>query len=156
MSRSSLNTGYSCDSRSGVGISVQGPDLRAVPVASCLHQSRRGGPSSLERTRCTHSQLPRQLAHICTVSRTVVCTQGRAQAPKPVGSSGQLEKEQTCANAEDLFSRHGVEFGQPDSTPHPGRCSVGTELPQDFIRQDGGPIQTLSEAPEAYDCSGDS
>ncbi len=141
----------------GSGISVQGPALRAVPVTLCLHQSHRGGSSSPERTRCAHSQLPRQLAHTCTVSQTVVCTQGCAQAPTPVGSSGQLGKEQTCANAEDLFSRHGVEFGQPDSTPHPGTCSVGTELPQDFIRQDGGPTQTLSEAPEAYDCScGDS
>ncbi len=43
-------------------------------------------------------------------------------------------KEQTLANAEDLFSRHGVRFGQPDSTPHPGTWSVGAELPQDFIR----------------------
>ncbi len=32
-------------------------------------------------------------------------------------------------------------FGQPDSTPHPGTCSVGAELPQDFIRQDGGPTE---------------
>ncbi len=31
----------------GSGISVQGPALRAVPVASCLHQSRGGGPCSL-------------------------------------------------------------------------------------------------------------
>ncbi len=39
------------------------------------------------------------------------------QAPQPVGFSGQLGKEQTCAsaliciqiNAEDLFSRHGVD-----------------------------------------------
>ncbi len=28
----------------GLGISVQGPALRAVTVASCLHQSREGGP----------------------------------------------------------------------------------------------------------------
>ncbi len=85
-------------------------------------------------------------------------TQGPgAQAPQPVGPSGQLGKEQTRANTEDLFSRHGVGFGQPDSTPHPGTCSVGAELPQDFIRQDGGPTETLSEAPGAYGCScGDS
>ncbi len=54
------------------------------------------------------------------------------RAPQPVGFSGQLGKEQTRANAEDLFSRHGVGFGQPDSTPHPGTCSVSAELPQDF------------------------
>ncbi len=72
---------------------------------------------------------------------------------RPVGFSGQLGKEQTRADAEDLFSRHGVGFGQPDSTPHPGTCSVGAELSQDFIRQDGGPTETLSEAPGAYGCS---
>ncbi len=78
-------------------------------------------------------------------------TQGPGtQAPQPVGSSGQLGKEQTRANLEDLFSRHGVEFGQLDSMPHPGTCSVGAELPQDFIRQDGGPTETFSEAPGAY------
>ncbi len=75
------------------------------------------------------------------------------RAPQPVGFSGQLGKEQTCANAEDLFSRHGVGFGQPDSTPHPGTCSVSTELPQDFIRQDGGLTEILSEAPGAYGVS---
>ncbi len=142
----------------GSGISVKGPALRAVPVTSCLHQSHGGGPCSPERTGCAHPQLPRRLAHTCTVSRAVVRTQGPgAQAPQTVGPSGQLEKEQTRANAEDLFSRHGVGFGQPDSTPHPGTCSVGAELPQDFIRQDGGPTETLSEAPGRYGCScGDS
>ncbi len=45
-------------------------------------------------------------------------------------------------------------FGQPNSTPHPGISSVGAELLQDFIRQDGGSTETLSEA---YGCScGDS
>ncbi len=80
-----------------------------------------------------------------------------AQAPQPAGPSGQLGKEQTRANAEDLFSRHGVRFGQPNSTPHPGTCSVSAELLQDLIRQDGGSTETLSEAPGAYGCSrGDS
>ncbi len=74
-----------------------------------------------------------------------------------LGPSGQLGKEQTRANAEDLFSRHGVLFGQPNSTPHPGTCSVSAELLQDLIRQDGGSTETLSEAPGAYGCScGDS
>ncbi len=142
----------------GTGVSVQGPALRDVPVASCLHQSRGGGPCPPERTRCAHSQLPRRLAHTRTVSQVVVCTQGPgAQAPQPAGPSGQLGKEQTRANAEDLFSRHGVRFGQPNSTPHPGTCSVSAELLQDLIRQDGGSTETLSEAPGAYGCScGDS
>ncbi len=43
----------------GTGVSVQGPALRAVPVASRLHQSRGGGPCPPERTRYAHSQLPR-------------------------------------------------------------------------------------------------
>ncbi len=142
----------------GTGVSVQGPALRAVPVASRLHQSRGGGPCPPERTRCAHSQLPRRLAHTRTVSQAVVCTQGPgAQAPQPAGPSGQLGKEQTRANAEDLFSWHGVRFGQPNSTPHPGTCSVSAELLQDLIRQDGGSTETLSEAPGAYGCSrGDS
>ncbi len=142
----------------GTGVSVQGPALRAVPVDSRLHQSRGGGPCPPERTRCAHSQLPRRLAHTRTVSQAVVCTQGPgAQAPQPAGPSGQLGKEQTRANAEDLFSRHGVRFGQPNSTPHPGTCSVSAELLQDLIRQDGGSTETLSEAPGAYGCScGDS
>ncbi len=87
-----------------------------------------------------------------------MCTQGPgAQAPQPAGPSCQLGKEQTHAKAEDLFSWHGVGFGQPNSTPHPGTCSVCAELFQDFIRQDGGSTEILSEAPGAYGCScGDS
>ncbi len=96
----------------GSGISVQGPAFHAVPVTLRLHQSRGGGPCPSERTGFAHSQLPRRLAHTCTVSQAVVCTQGPgAQAPQPAGPSGQLGKEQTRANAEDLFSRHGVGFG---------------------------------------------
>ncbi len=56
-------------------------------------------------------------------------TQGfGALAPQPVGPSGQLEKEQTLPDAEDLFSLYGVGLGQSDSTPHAGTCSVGVEL----------------------------
>ncbi len=69
-----------------------------------------------------------------------------------LGLRVQLGKEQTRANAEDLFSRHGVGFGQPNSTPHPGTCSVGAELLQDLIRQDGGSTEILSEATGAYGC----
>ncbi len=150
MSRSSRDTGIPAIRVRGSGISV--------PVASRLHQSRGGGPCPHERTGCVHSQLPRQLAHTFTVLQAVVCTQGPgAQAPQAAGPSGQLGKEHTRANAEDLFSRHGVGFGQPNSTPHPGTCSVGAELLQDFIRQDGGSTETLSEDPGAYGCScGDS
>ncbi len=147
MSISSRDTAFPVIYVRGSGISVQGPAFWAIPVASRLHQSHGGGPCSPERTGYARPQLPRRLAHNSKVSRAVVRTQGPgAQAPQPVGSSGQLGKEQTRANTEDLFSRHGVGFGQPDSTPDPGSCSVGAELPQDFIRQDGGPTETFSES----------
>ncbi len=56
-----------------------------------------------------HSQIPRQLAHTSSVSGSVMRTQGfGALAPQPVGPSGQLRKEQTLPDAEDLFSRYGV------------------------------------------------
>ncbi len=60
-----------------------------------------------EQGVCT--QLPRRLAHTGSVSGSVMQTQGfGALAPQPVGPSGQLGKEQTLADAEDLFSRYGV------------------------------------------------
>ncbi len=41
-------------------------------------------------------------------------TQGHgAPSPQPVGTSGQLGKEQTLPCADDLFSRYGVGLGQP-------------------------------------------
>ncbi len=43
-------------------------------------------------------------------------TQGfGAFATQPVGPSGQLKKEQTLTNAEDLFSRYGVGLIQSES-----------------------------------------
>ncbi len=139
------------------GISVQGPALRAVPVAPCLHESCGGSPCSHERTGCSHSQLPRRLAHTGSVSGQVVRTQGLgAFTPQPVGPSGQLGKEQTLPDAEDLFSRHGVGFGQSDSTPHAGTCSVGVELLEYVQEQDSGPTETISEAPGAYGSYGGS
>ncbi len=66
---------------------------------------------------------------------------------------GQLEqkkKEQTLPDTEDLFSGYGVGFGRTDSTPHTGTCSVGVELPEYVQEQDGGPTETVSEAPGAY------
>ncbi len=49
-----------------------------------------------------------------TVSGPVVQTQGHgALSPQPVGTSGQLGKEQTLPCAENLFSRYGVGLGKP-------------------------------------------
>ncbi len=132
-------------------ISVQGPPLRAIPVASCLHQGRGGSPCSIKGSRHSRSQLPRRLAHTGPVSSTVVRTQGHgAWPPQPVGALGQLGKEQTLPCAEDLFSRHGVGLGQPHSTSLSGACSVDAELPGVFPAQEGGSTETLSEAPGAY------
>ncbi len=139
------------------GISVQGPALRAVPIAPCLHESSGGSPCSLERKGRVHSQLPRRLAHSGSVSGSVMRTQGfGALAPQPVGPLGQLEKEQTLPDAEDLFSRYGVGLGQSDSAPHAGTFSVSVELLEYVQEQDGGTTQTVSEAPRAYGSCGGS
>ncbi len=109
MCRSFRATGHFCSLRSKDEHISTGPTLRAVPIAPCLHESSGGSPCSLERTGRAHSQLPRRLAHTGSVSGSVMRTQGfGALAPQPVGPSGQLGKEQTLADAEDLFSRYGV------------------------------------------------
>ncbi len=106
-------------------IPVQGPPLRAIPVASCLHQGHRGSPCPAKGSRHSRSQLPRRLAHTGPVSSTVVQTQGYgAQSPQLVEASGQPGKEQTLPYAVDLFSRHGVGLGQPHSTSLNRACSV--------------------------------
>ncbi len=135
----------------GASIPVQGPSLRAIPVASCLHQGRRSSPCTIKGSRHSYPQLPRRLAHSGPVSSTVVRTQGYgAQSPQPVGTSGQPGKEQTLPYAEDLFSRHGVGHGQPHSTSLRGACSVNAEMPGVSPAQEGGSTETFSEAPGAY------
>ncbi len=135
----------------GASIPVQGPSLRAIPVASCLHQGRRSRPCTVKGSRHSYPQLPRRLAHSGPVPSTVVRTQGYgAQSPQPVGTSGQPRKEQTLPYAEDLFSRHGVGLGQPHSTSLRGACSVNAEMPGVSPAQEGGSTETFSEAPGAY------
>ncbi len=71
-----------------------GPPLRAIPVASCLHQGRGGSPRSVKGSKHLLSQLPQHLAYTGPVSSAVVRTQGHgAQSPQPVGASGQMGKE---------------------------------------------------------------
>ncbi len=144
MSQSSLDTDHSPLCVRRTSISVQSPPLRAIPVASCLHQGRGGSPCSIKGSRHSRSQLPRRLDHTGPVSSTVVRTQGHgAWPPQPVGASGQLGKEQTLPCAEDLFSRHGVGLGQPHSTSLSGACSVDAELPGVFPAQEGGSTETF-------------
>ncbi len=135
----------------GASIPVQGPSVRAIPVASCLHQGRRSSPCTVKGSRHSYPQLARRLAHPGPVSSTVVRTQGYgAQSPQPVGTSGQPGKEQTLPYAEDLFSRHGVGLGQPHSTSLTGACSVNAEMPGVSPEQEGSSTETFSEAPGAY------
>ncbi len=69
-------------------------------------------------------------------------TQGfGALASQPVGPSGQLGKEQTLADAEDLVSRYGVGFGQSDSAPHAGTRSVGVELHEYVQNRTAAPLK---------------
>ncbi len=135
----------------GASIPVQGPSLRAIPVALCLHQGRRSRPCTIKGSRHSYPQLPRRLAHPGPVLSTVERTQGYgAQSPQTVGTSGQPGKEQTLPYAEDLFSRHGVGLGQPHSTSLRGACSVNAEMPGVSPAQEGGSTETFSEAPGAY------
>ncbi len=134
-----------------IDLKDEGPSLRAIPVALCLHQGRRSRPCTVKGSRHSYPQLPRRLAHSGPVSSTVVRTQGYgAQSPQPVGTSGQPRKEQTLPCAEDLFSRHGVGLGQPHSTSLGGACSVNAEMPGVSSAQEGGSTETFSEAPGAY------
>ncbi len=53
--------------------------------------------SPRERMGCAYSQLPRRLAHTCTVSQAVVCTQGPgAQAAGPSGTTGKRANSCQC------------------------------------------------------------
>ncbi len=107
---------------------------------------RKVAEAALERTGHEHSELPRRLAHTGSVSGSVMRTQGfGAFATQPVGPSGQLKKEQTLTNAEDLFSRYGVGLIQSDSGHHAGTCSVGVELLEYGQEQDGGITETILE-----------
>ncbi len=54
------------------------------------------------------------------------------------------------ADAEDLFSQYGVGFGRSDSASHAGTRSVGVELLEYVQEQQGGPTESVSEAPGAY------
>ncbi len=89
----------------GSGISVQGPALRAVPVASRLHQSRGGGPCPSERAGCAHSQLPRRLAHTCSLAGSCLHTGTWCSSTSACWAFGSTGKRaNSCQRRGSLFS----------------------------------------------------
>ncbi len=131
-----------------LGMAVQGPPLRALPVSPCVHEGCRGRPYPVTGSRRQDPQLPRRLAYPSPIQRAVGRSQGLdAPAPQPVGASGQLGKEQALPCAENLFSRCGVRLGEYDGTPHGGTCPSSAELPEFLQRQECGTTETVSEAP---------
>ncbi len=100
-----------------LGMAVQGPPLRALPVSPCVHEGCRGRPYPVTGSGRQDPQLPRRLAYSSPIQRAVGRSQGLgAPAPQPVGASGQLGKEQALPCAENLFSRCGVRLGEYDGT----------------------------------------
>ncbi len=133
------------------GMAVQGPPFRARPVSPCVHEGRRRRPYPVTGGGCQDPQQPWRLAYPSPIQRAVGRSQGLgAPASQPVGSSGQLGKEQALPCAENLFSRCGVRLGEYDGTPHGGTCPSSAELPEFLQRQECGTIETVSEAPGAY------
>ncbi len=120
-------------------------------VSPCVQEGRRRHPYSVTGGGRQVPQLPRRLAYPSPIQRAVGRSQGLgASAPQPVGSSGQLGKEQALPCAENLFSQCGVRLGEYDGTPHGGMCPSSAELPEFLQRQECGTTETVSEAPGAY------
>ncbi len=112
-----------------LGMAVQGPPLRALPVSPCVHEGCRGRPYPVTGSGRQDPQLPRRLAYSSPIQRAVGRSQGLgAPAPQPVGASGQLGKEQALPCAENLFSRCGVRLGEYDGTPHGGSSFRGRNV----------------------------
>ncbi len=133
------------------GMAGQGPPLRALPVSPCVHEGRRRRPYPVTGSGRQDPQLPERLAYPSPIQRAVGRLQGLgAPAPRPVGASGQLGKEQALPCAENLFSRCGVRLDEYDGTPHGGTCPSSAELPEFLQRQECGTTETVSEAPGAY------
>ncbi len=119
-----------------------------IPVPPCLYKGCGGRPCPVTESR---HQDPRRLAHRGSVARAVVRSQGPgAPAPKPVGVSGQLGKEQALPRAENLFSRYGVRLSEYDGASHQRAHPVRAELPEFLQRQVSCTTETLSKAPGAY------
>ncbi len=134
-----------------LGMAVQGPPLRALPVSPYVHEGCRGRPYPVTGSGRQDPQLPRRLAYSSPIQRAVGRSQGLgAPAPQPVGASGQLGIEQALPCAENLFSRCGVRLCEYDGSPHGGTCPSSAELTEFLQRQECGTTETVSEAPGAY------
>ncbi len=115
MSRSFQGSGHSTVCLQRACISVWGSSLRAVPVSSRLYEDCRGCPCPSQGSGHSHSQLPRWLADPSSLARIGLCTQGHGpQPPSPIGTLGQLGKEQTVQRISFL----GVELDLVTMTAH--------------------------------------
>ncbi len=121
-------------------ISVQGPALRAVPIAPCLHESSGGSPCSLERPQ----RLAQSQDQLCEHRDLVLSHLSQ------LGLRVNWEKSKLFPMQRISFLGMKFGFGQSDSTPHAGTRSVGVELLEYVQEQDGGTTETVSEAPGAY------
>ncbi len=118
-----------------LGIAVEDPPPRALPVSLCLYEGRRERTYPATGSGHQGPQLPRRLAYIGPIQRAVVRSQGLgASAPQPVEASGQLGKEQALPCAENLFSRCRVRLGGYDGTLHGWACPSSAELPE-FLKR---------------------
>ncbi len=98
-------------------MAVQGPPLQSFPVPPYIYESRGGCP--LRKVGITILNYLDDWLHYGPVTRAVVRSQGSgAPVLHPVGSSGQLGKEQTLPCAADLFSRCEVGLVEYASMSH--------------------------------------
>ncbi|XP_073670349.1 uncharacterized protein [Paramisgurnus dabryanus] len=121
----------------GSGIPVQSFTVRAVSPSPCVQESSGGSVKAPQRERCSHIGLPRRLAYNSAFSADALRAQRfNASASRPFGSSGQLGKEQTLPNAEDLFPRYGTGLdrfiGAFDRRARP----VNSDLPRFISREE--------------------
>ncbi len=79
---------------------VQGP--RALPVSPCLYEGRRGCPYPASGSGHQGPQLPRRLAYLGPIQRSVERSQGLGASAGGFGSTGKRASSPLCR--ESLFS----------------------------------------------------
>ncbi len=107
----------------GASIPVQGPSLRAIPVASCLHQGRRSSPCTIKGSRHSYPQL------ILAQSRALLC-EHRDMVLSHLSQLGlQVNREKSKLSPTQRISFLGMEL---DSVKHTARLSE--ERAQSMLR----------------------